>query len=95
MPITKTYPYTFDQLRHFRDEMKEAGGIDELMIQKRALRRDGKSTRILTQKNIDAYKRKYLTGVYESFRNNYQTEVPYVFWSKLYELVQRYEGKEI
>jgi hypothetical protein len=39
--------------------------------------------------DIEGYKEKYLTGVYESLRPLYKTEVPYVFWSRLYELLQR------
>ncbi len=92
---TKTYPYTYDQLRFFRNEIKKAGGIDELMILKEALKKDGKTTLILTQENIESYKKKHIIGVYESLQNNYNTTVPYVFWSKLYELVNRFIGKEI
>ena len=52
---TKTYPYTYDQLRFFRNEIKKAGGIDELMILKEALKKDGKTTLILTQENIACF----------------------------------------
>ncbi len=54
---TKTYPYTYDQLRFFRNEIKKAGGIDELMILKEALKKDGKTTLILAQENIERYKK--------------------------------------
>lgn len=87
--MIKTYPYTFDQLRQFKKEIEEAGGVDELMIKKKALKRSKGTTTIIQYKDVEGYKRKYLIGVYESLKNNYTTEVPYVFWSKLYELLNR------
>ena len=89
MLAIKTYPYTFDQLRFFKKEIKKAGGVDELMFQKEALKRENGMTIIAVYKDIEAYRKKYLTGVYESLQNNYNTEVPYVFWSKLSEMLQR------
>ena len=85
----KTYPYTFDQLRYFEQEIKEAGGVDELMIEKEALIRTDGTTMIATYKDMESYRQKYLVGVYESLRTNYFTEVPYVFWSRLYEMLKR------
>ena len=82
----KTYPYTFDQLNFFKKEIEEAGGVDELMFKKKALKRKNKMIFIAIYKNIEGYKTKYLTGVYESLRSNYHTEVPYVFWGKIYEM---------
>lgn len=89
MQTEKTYPYTFDQLRHFQKEIYEAGGVDELMLKKEALKQNEKSTLIARYKDIEGYKEKYLTGVYESLRPIYTTEVPYVFWSKLYAMLNR------
>jgi len=89
MTEVKTYPYTFDQLKYFQKEIKEAGGVDELMFKKKALKRKNKMTFIAIYNDIEGYREKYLTGVYESLRTNYNTEVPYVFWSKLYEMLQR------
>lgn len=89
MQNTKTYPYTFDQLRFFEKEIKEAGGIDELMLKKEALIQKNDMTIIATHKDMEAYRQKYLVGVYESLRTNFHTEIPYVFWSKLYEMMKR------
>ena len=89
MQDNKTYPYTFDQLRFFEKEIKEAGGVDELMIRKEALKRQNDMTMITTYYDVEGYRQKYLIGVYESLRTNYHTEVPYVFWSKLYEMLKR------
>lgn len=86
---TKTYPYTYDQLRQFKKEIEEAGGVDELMIEKEALKRSRGMIIILRYKDIEGYKKKYLKGVYESLQSNYNTEIPYVFWGKLYQLLQR------
>lgn len=85
----KTYPYTFDQLKYFKKEIEEAGGVDELMFKKGALKEHNGMRMITTYKDIEGYKEKHLIGVYKSLRNNYNTEVPYVFWSKLYELLKR------
>ncbi len=89
MNDTKTYPYTYDQLRHFKKELEEAGGVEELMLKKEAIVRTNGITMIATYKDKESYRQKYLIGVYESLRTNYHTEVPYVFWSKIYELSQR------
>ena len=88
MENTKTYPYTHDQLRHFKMEIEEAGGVDELMIKKEALKQDGETIRIVSYKDIEAYRKKYLVGVYSSLQTNYNTTVPYVFWGKLYEMLK-------
>jgi hypothetical protein len=89
MSEIKTYPYTFDQLKFFQKEIEEAGGVDELMIKKEALKRTNDMTIISIFNDIEGYRQKYLIGVYESLRSNYNTEVPYVFWGKLYEMLQR------
>ncbi len=86
---TKTYPYTIDQLKQFKKEIEEAGGIDELMFKKEAFKRTNGMTVIARYKDIENYKKKYLTGIYESLQANYTTEVPYVFWSRLFQLLQR------
>ncbi len=56
---------------------------------KEALKEHNGMRMIATHKDIEGYKEKYLIGVYESLRPNFTTEVPYVFWSKLYELLKR------
>ena len=89
MQNEKTYPYTFDQLRQFKKEIEQAGGSDELMYRKQALKRSKGAINIAKYKDIEGYKEKYLVGVYESLRPIYTTEVPYVFWSKLYAMLNR------
>lgn len=93
--MIKTYPYTFDQLRQFKKEIEEAGDFEELMLKKEAIKRIDGQTIICRYQNIESYKIKHVTGLYESLRNNLNSEVPYVFWGKIYELVKRYSGKEI
>ncbi len=85
----KTYPYTYDQLRFFKKELEEAGGVEELMLEKEAIMRTGEMTLIVTVEDIEEYKKKHLTGVYESLWFNLTTKVPYVFWSRIYEMSQR------
>ena len=89
MHKTKTDPFTLDQIKYFKTEIRDAGGVDELMIKKEALKRNGEMTLIVTLKDIEAYKRKHLTGIYRSLQGVYNTEVPYVFWSRLYEMLKR------
>ena len=59
------------------------------MLKKEALKRKNGMTIITVIKDIEGYRKKYLTGVYESLQTNYNTEVPYVFWGKLYEMLKR------
>ena len=40
-------------------------------------------------KDIEEYKTKYLTGAYEPLRTMYNTEMPYIFWSDMYEMLLR------
>jgi len=89
MHKTKNYPYTLQQLKYFESEIKEAGGVDELMLRKEALQIVKNTIMIAKYKDIEGYKEKYLTGIYEPLRSNYYTEVPYVFWSKLYEKLKK------
>lgn len=87
--IKKTSQFTREQLLYFKKEIEEAGGTDELMIKKEALEYVEGMTMIRTYKNIEGYKEKHLTGVYESLRPIYTTEVPYVFWNRLYVQLNR------
>ncbi|MBP6977621.1 MAG: hypothetical protein KBB71_04835 [Lentimicrobiaceae bacterium] len=86
---TKTYPYTLNQLKYFQKEIKKAGGFDELMIQKEALKRDNHLTFIAIYPDKEKYRQKFLIGIYQPLQVYYQTEVPYVFWSRLNEMLQR------
>ena len=83
-----THPFTKAQLRFFRRELEKAGGAKELMIEKEAWTKKNGSWEIGNFKNIEEYKEKYLTGVYEPLREYYNTEVPYFFWSNLYEMLR-------
>jgi len=83
MPKT-IHPFTTKQLDHFTKEIKEAGGTDALMIQKEALKEGEQAHVIALYQDIESYKEKYLTGIYESLRPIYDTEVPYAFWGRLY-----------
>lgn len=85
----RIHPFTIEQLRHFETEIIEAGGVDELMLLKEALIRTESEIMIATHKDIEGYKLKYLNGIYEPLREIYYTEVPYVFWSKLFDVLKR------
>lgn len=77
--------FTDEQLNHFVNEIKEAGGTDVLMFQKEALKEGEESHVIALYQDIEQYKEKYLIGIYESLRPIYDTEVPYAFWGRMYE----------
>lgn len=79
--MTNTIPFKDKHLKQFEKEMDEAGGFEELMVQKRALTNE--SFEIIFNPNIDAYREEFLTGVYEDLREYYDTEAPYMFWGKL------------
>lgn len=79
-------------LSFFVQELKEAGGFDELMILKKALERIDERSVILTYPNAKDYREKYLTGLYRPLRPYYNTKVPYSFWSQLYIVFKRNMG---
>lgn len=84
-----TSPFTKKQLRFFRRELEKAGGTEELMIEKEALKHQDGLSILVTHKDMEDYKKKFLTGIYEPLREHYNTEIPYVFWSKLYEILKK------
>lgn len=82
----KTYPFSKEQLLCFSKELKRASGdFDALMLEKKALELKGNSLEIFIYKDIEDYKQKFLTGVYEPLRVHYDTEAPFIFWGQLYE----------
>jgi hypothetical protein len=92
---SKPYPYTPEQLQYFLKEIQNAGGVDELMLHKKALKKSGESTMIAKYKDIEAYKEKFITGVYESLKPYYNTEVPYVFWSLMFDALKKSKINDI
>lgn len=93
MENIQTQPFTNEQLTHFENELNEAGDFDELMIQKQALKRDLDMMFIVTHKDFEKYKEKYLVGVYETLRPIYNIEIPYTFWGFLYSALQKRGAK--
>ena len=91
----KPYPYTLEMLHFFLKEIQDAGGVDELMLKKCALKKNGESTLIARYKNIEEYKEKFINGVYEPLQIYYTTEVPYVFWSLMFEALKKSKIKDI
>jgi hypothetical protein len=88
-----TTPFTTRQLRYFRREIEKAGGTDELMLKKEALKiQDGRLI-IAKYNNKEKYKEKFLTGIYASLSEHYDTLVPYVFWNRLYEMLRKVNPK--
>lgn len=86
---SKTYPFTEKHLLQFEKEINEAGGFEELMLKKNALRHESEKSEIMIYPAITEYKEKYLVGEYESLRPHYDTEAPYIFWGCMYEQLQK------
>ncbi len=85
--LTELFPFTQEHINHFKKELEEAGGFNNLMIKKRALTRNLDAKGIRNQKGIEKYKRKFLTGVYESLRPMFDTDIPITFWGELYDII--------
>ena len=85
--LIKTYPFSKEQLKYFENEMNKAGGFDTLMIHKNAFSHDEEETIAVIYPDIEGYKEKYLTGIYEPLREHYDTEAPFMFWGRMYEML--------
>ncbi len=83
----KLFPFNEEQLNQFQNELKLAGGFHQLMIEKKALSSRMGMKYICLYYDQERYRKKYLIGVYESLRPFYDTEMPFVFWSELYEVL--------
>ena len=81
--------YTSSQLSFFAKELKDSGGFDELMINKKALEKVEERYSIITYQNTKEYREKFLKGKYRSLRPYFNTKVPYSFWSQLYLAIKR------
>jgi hypothetical protein len=90
----KTFPFTKEHIETLKKEITEAGSFNALMFRKSALQRKKGMMFIRTYRNIEKYKSKFLTGVYEPLRPMYDTEIPYVFWNALYELLPNSNNKQ-
>ncbi|HKR03961.1 MAG TPA: hypothetical protein VJY62_04930 [Bacteroidia bacterium] len=90
----ETFPFRKEHLKQFKKELKMAGSFDELMLQKKAIQRKMGMKYIEIYKDIDQYKSTFLTGAYESLRPFYETEMPYVFWSALHEIILNNDEKQ-
>lgn len=87
MPIVyeSSIPFNPKHLVKFKRELKRVGGdFDALMRKKQALQIKNGMSHIALYNDVEAYKQKFLVGGYVTLRPHYKTEVPYVFWSKLY-----------
>ena len=90
----KTFPFTKEHIKEFKRELKFAGGFDELMLKKHAIQRKMGMKYIGLYTDIEKYKNNFLTGVYESLRPMYDTEMPYIFWSDLNEIISAKKAKK-
>ncbi len=91
--INKIFPFSDAHLAKFKIELTKAGCFDSLMLKKKALKRKKGIKYISLYYDIEMYKRNFLTGVYVSLRQFYDTEMPYVFWSDMYEALLKREAE--
>jgi len=89
----KIFPFSGKHLEKFRKELDQAGNFDNLMLKKGALKRQGGMKYICLIKDIQEYKRRHLKGIYATLWPMYDTEMPYVFWSNMYEILLEHEAK--
>jgi len=82
-----SFPFTEVQLLHFRKELKRFGGFHGFLFQKKALDKRMGMKYMCQYRNIEMYRHKYLVGIYEPLRPFYDTEMPFVFWSEMYEVL--------
>ena len=82
------------QLEKFKEELSEAGGFEQLMLKKGAIKTEKGLTYVISYRDIKWYKRIYLTGVYKPLREIYDTEIPYQFWSTFSEALNDIEKKQ-
>ncbi len=81
------FPFTKEQLNHFQKEMDTAGGFHALMYLKKALEPRMGMKYITQYQNVKRYREKYLTGAYQTLQPFYDTEMPFIFWSEMYEVL--------
>ena len=87
------FPFKESQIIRFKNELEEAGGFDELMFKKLAYAEENGIPYPSKFENAEAYKKTFLTGVYEPLRDFYDGDsIPYTFWSDLYEKVQMWDN---
>ena len=84
-----TFPFNLKHIVKFKRELKRAGGFDELMLKKRAISLFNGNSYVLKHKDIEKYKSEFLIGAYATLRPMYDTEMPYIFWSALNEILER------
>jgi hypothetical protein len=85
------FPFTEKQLQHLRSEIDAAGSFHELMFQKKALERKSGMKYIAHYYDTEKYKKKYLTGVYASLQEFYDTDIPFTFWDQMFSALEKLE----
>ena len=93
MNDNKTFPFTMHQLIKLREELDDAGSFIELMVSKKAVTQKKDIDYVAIYNDIEKYKSTYLIGVYEPLRAFYDTEMPYTFWSEMYDVLLKVESE--
>lgn len=86
------FPFSQKQLVYFKEELADAGSFEKLMVIKEALEENERLEDVITYNDIEGYKKKYLVGVYKPLRLMYDTEIPYIFWSEMYQTLLRVDA---
>ncbi len=90
----ETFPFSESHIEKFKDELIKAGGFDELMFKKFALKKENGITYVATYDDIETYKEVFLVGIYESLKDFYDTDTPYSFWTELNDIVQKRDNDD-
>ena len=77
------------QLDVAKEELEKAGGFENLMIKKFAMRKEDGNTYVIKHEDIEGYKEVFLTGIYDSLKEFYDANTPYSFWTELNDIVER------
>ncbi len=85
--------FTRFHLIALRNEIDQAGSFHSLMIKKKAISKKFGMQFIRLYNDIEKYKRRYLTGDFESLRESYNTEMPYLFWNEMHSALIEEEAK--
>ncbi len=83
-----TFPFTEIHIKKFKEELDQAGGFENLMVKKMALKKEDGMTFVALFSDIESYRQSFLRGAYESLQEFYDTEIPYEFWAELNRAVE-------
>ena len=88
---TRKQRTTFSQevVNHFREELNRIGNFYQFLIKKDAMVVRGNNRLVRCWSNREAYKRKYLIGVYAPLQSHLTTDIPMDLWKRVYQQLEQ------